>query len=348
MIFSYDIDLESKAVLKSASVANRSLAELKGISKTIPNEAILLSTLPWREAKDSSEIESIVTTHDELFRGELLFADISPATKEVQNYVRALLHGSALVRQNGLLTTNHILEIQEKLACSQGGLRKLPGTTLRNNLGEVIYTPPQSATEVADLMGELEKFINQPDLVDWDPLVKMAFVHHQFESIHPFYDGNGRTGRILNILYLQLQGLLDLPTLYLSSHIIRNKTEYYRLLQHTRDTGDWEPWLLYMLQGVDVTARSTLRIVQGIATEMSEYKQRIRKELPKLYSQDLLNHLFRQPYTKIEFLERDLKVTRQTASKYLDQLAQTGLIAKKKHGRANYYINNRLVSLLVG
>jgi Fic family protein len=342
------IEVETRAVLKGASTANRSLAELKGIAKTIPNESILLSTLPWREAKDSSEVESIVTTHDELFRSDLQMETESLASKEVRNYVNALLHGFELVRKTGLLTCNHILEIHQKLESNHSGFRRLPGTTLKNNLGDVIYTPPQDPEEIVQQMSQLERFINDPELSDLDSLVKMAIIHHRFESIHPFYDGNGRTGRIINILYLVLQGYLDLPTLYLSSHVIKNKTDYYRLLQQTRDTGDWEPWILFMLKGVDVTSRSTLRIVEAIRTSMAEYKLRLRRDHPKLYSQELLNHLFRQPYTKIEFLERDLKVTRQTASKYLDQLSHSGLIGKKKQGRANYYINSRLVGILVG
>ena len=191
----------------------------------------------------------------------------------------------------------------------------------------------------------LEQFINDDALYDADPLVKMAVVHHQFESIHPFYDGNGRTGRIINILYLVAKGLLNIPVLYLSRYIIRNKADYYRLLQAERDTGDWEPWILYMLDGVELTARQTIWIIGRIKEMMMDYKHRIRAELPKIYSQDLLNTLFRQPYTKIESVQNDLRVSRLTAAKYLEQLTEKGFIEKHKIGRYNYYVNRPLMNI---
>ena len=196
-------------------------------------------------------------------------------------------------------------------------------------------------------MKNLEQYINDDNICELDPLVKMAIIHHQFESIHPFYDGNGRTGRILCILYLYAQKLLKIPVLYLSRFIIQNKSQYYKLLQETRDTGDYEPWILYMLTGVEKTSRQTIEIIKNIQTIMADYKQRIRRDLPKIYSQDLLNNLFKHPYTKIEFLEKDIRKSRITATKYLDILAQEGFVEKEKVGKYNYYMNKPLLEALM-
>ena len=245
-------DFESPAVLKKAAVASRHLAELKGVASSIPNQSILINTLVLQEAKDSSAIENIVTTHDELFRGDTypeLFT--SPAAKEVRDYVRALQVGNDLVKKTGLLTANHIIQIQATLEHNEAGFRKLPGTALKNNAGEVVYTPPQDPAVIVELMRDLERFTNDEEAFDADPLIKMAVLHHQFESIHPFYDGNGRTGRILNVLYLVQKGLLEAPVLYLSRHIVRTKPDYYGLLQAVREQKDsaeiWQQWVLYML-----------------------------------------------------------------------------------------------------
>ena len=334
-------ELETRAVLKRLAPAHRYLAELKGLASTIPNEHILINTLALQEAKDSSEIENIITTQDDLYKADL-FSDYirDPAAKEVSRYATALKKGFELVSQDRLLTTNRILDIHHELVLNDAGIRKVPGTALKNErTGATVYTPPQDHAELVRLMTNLEQFINDEALSDADPLVKMAVIHHQFESIHPFYDGNGRTGRIINILYLVAKGLLNIPVLYLSRYVIRTKSEYYRLLQQTRDTGDWEPWILYMLQGVELTARQTIWIIGRIKALMMDYKHRIRAELPKIYSQDLLNNLFRHPYTKIEALQNDLQVSRLTATKYLDRLTDEGFVEKHKIGRYNYYIN---------
>ncbi|WPD24351.1 MAG: Fic family protein [Candidatus Electrothrix scaldis] len=340
-------DPETKQVLKKMASAHRYLAELKGMAATIPNESILISTLTLQEAKDSSEIENIITTHDDLYKSELFVNLIqSPAAKEVGNYATALQKGFALVRESRLLTVNHILEIHKELEQNNAGIRKLPGTELKNQqTGATVYTPPQDHQEIVRLMTNLEQFINDDTISDLDPLVKMALIHYQFESIHPFYDGNGRTGRIINILYLVAKDLLHLPVLYLSRYIIRTKGEYYRLLQGVRDREDWESWILYMLHGVESTARQTIWIIKAIKTAMMDYKHRIRAEFPKMYSQDLLNNLFRHPYTKIEYLQNDLRVTRLTASRYLAQLTESGFLKKAKVGRYNYYINQPLMDL---
>jgi Fic family protein len=341
--------LETKAVLKKTTSASRALAELKSIAKTIPNDAVLLNTLVLQEAKDSSAVENIITTHDELFKADIFSGFVgSTATKEVQNYAQALKFGFELVQKTNFLSTNHILKIQEVLEQNKAGMRRLPGTTLKNaNTGEIIYAPPQDYETIVSLTDNLVKFINENELSDLDPLVKMAVIHFQFESIHPFYDGNGRTGRIINILYLILQGLLDTPVLYLSRYINKNKQVYYEHLQAVRDAGEWENWLLFILDGIEETAKETLVLIQKIKDLMQEYKHQIREKY-KFYSQDLLNNLFKHPYTKIEFLESDLNVKRLTASKYLNQLAEDGFLVKCKIGTNNFYVNQALFDLFLG
>ena len=337
---------EMPAILKRLAGSSRALAELKGAAASIPNQGILINTLGLQEAKDSSEIENIVTTHDELFKEDVLpdgFAN--PAAKEVLRYRQALRVGFELVRTSGLLTVNHIITMQAELERNNAGLRKLPGTALKDGTGRTVYTPPQEPAEIARLMSELERFINDNDLFAADPLIKMALIHHQFESIHPFYDGNGRTGRIVNVLYLVNQGLLDIPVLYLSHYIVQTKGDYYRLLQTTRDSDTWEDWVLYMLTAVEETARQTIVVINDMRAALLDYKHRIRANY-KFYSQDLINNLFMHPYTKIEFIQRDLKVSRLTATKYMDALAAGGFVQKQKVGRSNYYVNHVLADIL--
>lgn len=341
-------DVENKTILKKVAKAHQALAELKGAANTIPNESILINTLSLQEAKDSSAIENIVTTHDELFQSDFLAHQFkSVAAKEVYNYATALQSGFKKVRQNGLLINSYILEIQAELEENNAGYRKVPGTALKNDkTGEVVYTPPQHADEILSLMKNLEEFINNPEMSDLDPLVKMAIIHHQFESIHPFYDGNGRTGRIINILYLVKEELLKIPILYLSRYINENKADYYRLLQEVRENDNWEDWIMFMLQGIEQTSKQTIVLIEGIKKDMLQFKNKMRTELPKIYSQDLLNNLFRHPYTKIEFVMKELNVSRITATRYLDELVRIGLLEKLKMGRDNYYINMTLYTLL--
>ena len=341
-------DLETRPVLKQLAQARAELALLNGRSATIPNETILINTLALQEARDSSAIENIITTHDELYKAQL-FADYftNAAAKEVSRYADALKQGFDLVRRQKLITNATILTIQRLLEQNEAGYREVPGTTLVNQqTGETVFTPPQHKQEILAGMDNLVAFLNDDSLSDLDPLVKMAIMHHQFETIHPFYDGNGRTGRILNILYLVQQGLLDLPVLYLSRYLIATKADYYRLLQTVREDGHWEPWLLYMLKGVAITSRQTVVLIEGIRQLMQDYKQRMRSDLPKIYSQDLLNNLFRHPYTKIEFVMNELQVSRPTATAYLEALVVAGLLQKLKLGKSNYYMNNRLFTLL--
>lgn len=340
-------EIETTKVLKQLSKAHRYLAELKGTVKTIPNENILINTLTLQEAKDSSEIENIVTTHDDLYKENILIDTHNPATKEVINYAQGLKHGFKIVRNEKLLLNRHIIEIQQILEENKAGFRTQAGTTLKNQRNEIIYTPPQHSDEIIKLMANLEKFINDNDFSELDPLVKMAVIHYQFESIHPFYDGNGRTGRIINILYLVLQGLLDIPVLYLSRYITQNKAGYYKVLQEVRTKNDWESMVLYLLKGVEVTAEQTIGLITDIKTVMQDYKNRIRTELPKIYSQDLLNILFKNPYTKIEFLEKELNITKRTGLNYLNSISDLGLLEKIKIGKSNYYININLIKALM-
>jgi len=332
------VRFESAAILKKLVSARSRLAELKGLAQSMPNPHILVSSLSLQEAKDSSAIENIVTTHDELFREAL--------QPEATSSRQALGIGWQAVQSSQLLTLNHIVDIQATLEKNQAGFRKVPGTALKNNAGETVYTPP-SPEYILALMGDLERFINQPDDFSADPLIKMALIHYQFESIHPFYDGNGRTGRIINVLYLLKENLLNSPILYLSRAIIRSKQDYYRLLQQVRDEDSWEDWVLYMLTAVEWSATDTLRIVQAIKYKLSEYKHAIRKNY-KFYSQDLINLLFANPYSKIESVERSLNISRKTAANYLNRLTEDGFLQKHKLWRDSYYINTALFDILTG
>lgn len=341
-------DIESKAVLRKVALAHQALGELKGIAQTIPNPSILLGTLPLQEAKESSEIENIITTHDDLYQSNYATQQFTThATKEVHQYAQAMNFGYQTVQDSGLITLNTIRQIQQILENNDAGFRTQSGTALKNDLtGEVIYEPPQMADEINRLMNELERFINDSDAIDYDILVKMAIIHHQFESIHPFYDGNGRTGRIINILYLIQQNALDMPILYLSRYINRNKQDYYHLLQSTRNNNDWEPWLCFMLEGVIETSKQTQVLIAQIKQVMQHYKQVMKRDAATIYRHELLNNLFKYPYTKIEFVVEDMQVHRNTAMNYLNKLSDIDLLEKVKIGKENYYINIALYRLL--
>ncbi len=337
---------ESPAILKRLATTSRRLAELKGIAGTLPNQEILVRTLGLQEAKDSSEIESIVTTHDDLFKGGPFDGRGSDlAVKEVHRYGQALRVGFESVRERKILSLNQILEIQAVLEENRAGFRKVPETVLKSGDGRVVYTPPQHPDRIVELMGDLERFLNDPDGFQADPLIKMALAHHQFESIHPFYDGNGRTGRIVNVLYLVQQELLDSPVLYLSRRIVQTKSDYYRLLQEVRERDAWEEWVLYMLDCVERTSNDAIETVKAIRDAFYAAKHRIRDGY-KFYSQDLLNNLFSHPYTKVEFVQHDLSISRITATKYLEALANDGILERRKAGRTNYYVNMALYRIL--
>lgn len=341
------IDFESNKILKALSKANRSLAEVKGKASAIPNQSILIDTLALQEAKASSEIENIVTTQDELFKSGIDFSSTAKGpAKEVSLYREAVKLGFQEVNDKGSITNNTIIEIFRLLKQRSDGFRSTSGTVLRNDdTSEVIYVPTQNPLDIQKQMNHLELFINNDDLCSLDPLIKMAIIHHQFESIHPFPDGNGRIGRMLNILYLTQSNLLEIPILYLSRKINNSKDEYYRLLQGVRDDNLWEEWVIYILEAVAETSETTLVIIEGIRNLMAKYKSQIRDRHPKIYSQDLINNLFRHPYTRIDFLHNDIQKSRQTCAKYLDTLAEDGFLIKYQIGRDNYYVNSPLVNL---
>lgn len=339
------IDCETVKILKSLNKASRALGQLKGEISKIPNSQILLDTLILQEAKDSNEIENIVTTDDEIYQASIDETIASVTAKEALNYSKAIKLGLDIVRSKGLLTINDISQIQD-IVSPNHPIRKIPGTVLKNpKTQEVVYTPPQHYEDIKNLLDNLERYINMPEFHEIDALIKMPIIHFQFESIHPFFDGNGRTGRLLNILYLVQQGLLDIPVLYLSSYIIKNKSDYYQLLQEVRTKGAWEEWIVWMLEGVEQTAKDTIRVVNKIKLLMDDYKKEIRNNF-SFYSHDLINILFKHPYTKNSFLERELKIHRNTASSYLNTLTEAELLLKIKVGNQNYYINAPLLKLL--
>ncbi|MFV0392538.1 MAG: Fic family protein [Paludibacteraceae bacterium] len=340
-----DIDCESVAILKQLNKASRALGQLKGEVSKIPNSQILLDTLTLQEAKDSNEIENIVTTDDEIYQASIDETVASVTAKEALNYSNAIKLGLDIVRNKGLLTINDISRIQHIISPNHP-IRKIPGTVLKNpRTQEVVYTPPQHYDDIKTLLYNLEQYINIPEFHDTDALIKMPIIHFQFESIHPYFDGNGRAGRLLNILYLVQQGLLDIPVLYLSSYIIKNKSNYYRLLQEVRTKDSWEEWIVWMLKGVELTAKETIVVVNKIKLLMDEYKKEIRNNF-SFYSHDLINIIFKHPYTRNSFLERELKIHRNTASSYLNTLTAHGLLSKVKVGNRNYYINEPLLKLL--
>ncbi len=325
--------------------ARAAVSELKGFANIIPNQATLINAIVLREAKDSSEVENIVTTHDELYRAVASSAEqkSDPAAKEVLRYREALWYGYHKVQQRKVLTIPDIIEMQRIIVENDAGIRRTPGTALVNDrTNETIYTPPQSEETIRTLLGNLADYLNGDD----DTLIKSAILHYQFESIHPFYNGNGRTGRIINVLYLILKGHLDIPILYLSSYIIENKIEYYRLLLDVTTEGNWAPWIQYFLRGIESTARKTISSVRKIREQMDEAIEIVRNRAPKIYSKELVESLFENPYCKNEFVERAVGVERKAASRYLHELQDIGLLRMRKIGRENIFINTRLMNLL--
>lgn len=335
----------SKDIYKLLISASRALSGLNGVAKTIPNRYILINALILQEAKDSSEIENIITTHDELFLASIDESKITQATKEVRDYAKALEIGFWLISRDKLLRNSHILAIQKKLERNNAGFRRQSGTMLKNpSTGETKHIPPQKYDDIVRLMGNLESYINDDSLQDFDALIKMAIIHYQFESIHPFYDGNGRSGRIINVLYLVHKGLLDLPILYLSGYIVRHKAQYYELLQKVRDEEAWEEWISYMLVGVEQTARATTTTINSIKNLMDRIKNTLRDKT-NFYTKDLLEILFVHPYTRIESISNKLKITRQTASKYLKKCEELKIVQCIKIGKNNYYVNVELCEI---
>jgi Fic family protein len=339
--------VETISILKQESKSAVALAELKGLTKTLPNPNILINAVILKEAQASSGIENVITTQDKLYQALYAKSDKPDvATKEVLRYREALLMGTRLIKERGFLNTNGIITIQKELEENDAGLRRLSGTALINDLtNEVIYTPPDNFDTINSLMKNLEEYLND-NKDDVSPLIKLAIQHYQFESIHPFYDGNGRAGRIINALYLILKGLLNEPVLYLSSYIIQNKGDYYRLLQEVRTKNNWEDWILYMLKGIELTALSTIEQINKINQLFSETQKLVQDKLPRIYSKDLIEQLYIHPYSKIEFLVNNLGIERKAASRYLNSLEEIGILKSQQNGKEVIFINTKLYNLL--
>ncbi len=342
-----EADIETGPILKKTIAAGRALAELKGIGETIPDQSILVNSLILQEAKASSEIENVITTNDALFRAfTAQTGQTDPATKEVLRYREALWEGFTGLHERPVLTTNLFIKIVQTIKENEAGIRKTTGTTVSNeSTGEVIYTPPEGESIIRDQLKNLEDYVHSED--DIDPLIKLSLFHYQFEAIHPFIDGNGRAGRILNILFLVFKKLLDLPVLYLSKYLIENKREYYRLLRNVTEQYEWEPWILYMLEAIENTALYTRNKILDIRELMSGTLGFAMRKLPKrVYSKELIELLFRQPYTKGQFLVDAGIAKRQTAAEYLKELEKIGILKSHKTGKENLYLNIKLFELL--
>ena len=346
-----EAELETPAVLKAAIGANRALAELKGKAESIPNQSILINSIILQEAKASSEIENVITTNDRLFEAfSAGNSSYDPQTKEVLRYRGALWKGFNALAECPLSSALFV-DLVQTIKQDEAGIRDTPGTVIANPYTKkIIYWPPEGEERIRRLLANLEEYISEPeDATDIDPLVKMAVIHYQFEAIHPFDDGNGRTGRILNILFLVLKDLLNLPILYLSDYIISNKPDYYRLLREVTEQGAWEPWILFMLDAVHTTARETMQKIDGIRSLLEETVEEAKNSLPgRVYSKELIELLFEQPYCKIKFLVDRGIARRQTAGDYLKELEKAGFLKSKQVGRETLYLNIRLYSLLSG
>ncbi len=336
--------LETINILKAERDALSALSELKGIANMIPNQSILINAIVLQESQDSSEIENIITTKDDLYKALSETAlNVDPSIKEVMFYREALYEGFDKVKAHGFISINDIIDIQSILVQSRQGFRTLPGTQLVNDrTNEVVYTPPQSKEQIENLMKTFTEYLNDSE----KSLAKLAVLHFQFESIHPFYDGNGRTGRIINVLYLILKDYLEIPILYLSSYIIEHKDEYYMRLQKVRTEADWENWIIFILQGIEITSKLTIEKVRKIRTLMDQTIEAVKEKCPKIYSKELVETLFENPYCKGEFIEKATGVERKAAARYLHQLNEAGILDCQKIRQTNIYINTNLMELL--
>lgn len=343
------VDLHSKEITQLVIRANKLLAELKGYSQTLPDPHILLNTIILQESKESNAIENIVTTQDELYKASIDDTEKikNQAAKEVILYREAIYLGVEELNKKGILSTNLVIAIMQKLRSTNENIRKIPGVKLANPITQsVVYTPPEGEAIIREKLAALEQFINNDSLSDLDELIKMALIHYQFEAIHPFSDGNGRTGRILNILYLINKGLLSLPILYLSKYIIKNKNAYYLLLRGVTENGDWESWVKYILNGVAETAEMTLSKINSILELKEKSKKAIKDVLKSSYSLELIDILYSYPYIKVNILEKKGIAKRQTAADYLKKIEQIGLLKSEKIGKEVYYINTELLKIL--
>lgn len=342
----FHVDLNKVEILKKLNTANNHIGELKGILKLLPNPGIVLSLINLSESKDSSAVENILTTYSEIFQAIVSKIPIGGKPKEVINYKHAIDHGLSLMRQKGFISTNMLVEIQNVIEPNKGGIRKLPGTVIINDkTNEVVHTPPQNETEIRELMHNLELFINQND--DYDALIQMALIHFQFENIHPFYDGNGRTGRILNILYLVLKEKISEPILYLSKYIMENKEQYDALLKKcNEDIANIEDFVMYILTGISETSINTINLILRINQSIDLTKDTMKKKLPDVYRHEIVEHLFSYMYTKNELFRENLKISRATATKYLKLLEKEGFIVSERLGKEVIYKNVQLLNLI--
>ncbi|MCR4560424.1 MAG: Fic family protein [Bacteroidales bacterium] len=343
-----EVNLETPEIFRACIKANKALAELKGCCMRLPNPEMLLNTVILQESKTSSEIENIVTTQDDLYKATLDEIDkiSNPAAKEVILYREAIYKGIELFKNRGIITANMLIEIMQTLRGTQEGIRKICGTKIANPATKkVVYTPPEGETLIREKLSDLEKFIND-DNTELDTLVKMALIHYQFEAIHPFSDGNGRTGRILNILYLIKEGLLDMPILYLSHYIIVYKSVYYKLLNNVTLDDEWADWVLYMIKAVEETAKYTLNQIEEILRLKNETEQKVKEVLQSNIYKELTELLFMHPYIKIKVLEDKGIAKRQTVSIYLKKLSEAGILNPVKLWKETYYINTALFDLL--
>ncbi len=340
--------VESPEILRHLAKAARYLGELNGLCASLPDPQLLINTIVLQESKDSSAIENIVTTQDELYKAASEEGTGSHAAKEVLKYREALYVGlEKMTAQKNLLLTNTMVEIVQTIKQNKSGIRTAPGTALKNAInGEVVYTPPCCEAILREKLAELEKFINEPDNSSLDPLVKMALIHYQFEAIHPFADGNGRTGRIVNALYLVQQELLSQPVLYLSSYIVKYKTEYYQLLRGVTEHHHWHDWVMFILTALIETAQLTTKKIRNMLLLKDEFESRMKQTLGSSFSYEFLQLMFALPYLKIELLERKGIAHRQTASLWLKKLSDAGILKPQKIGRTTYYINYRLMEIL--
>lgn len=337
--------LETTKVLRKTIDASRALAQLNGMLTNLPNPTLFLDTIHLQEAKASSEIENIVTTNDDLYKS--LVADKNfdnSATKEVISYKEALYNGLRDIEKRPFISTNLCVEIVQSIKKNTAGIRTTPGTALKNTQGHTIYTPPTGESIIREKLANLETFINAK--TELDPLIKMALMHYQFEAIHPFTDGNGRTGRILLLLYLKLEKLLDTPAIYLSEYIIKNKSDYYTKLRQVTENDDWESWILYMLEMVEYTANKGLKRLRDVTELMEVMSTEIKQSLPKVYTKELVEILFRLPYTKRKFLIEAKLGTPKTVGNYLILLEEVGFLKSEKVGKEKLYLNHRLMNIL--
>ena len=338
-------DIETKEILRKTISAGRALAQLNGTLLNLPNPTLFLDTIYLQEAKASSEVENIITTNDELYKSLVADKKVeNPATKEVLSYKEALWLGLERLRKKPFITTNLCINIVQCIKQNTASIRATRGTTLSNTKGEVIYTPPSGEPIIREKLANLEKFINEDESID--PLIKMALMHYQFEAIHPFADGNGRTGRILLLLYLKLSGLLDTPAIYLSEYIIKNKADYYKSLRSVTENNDWGSYILYMLDMIEETSNKGLERLNKITTTMDKTANEIKIKLPKIYSKDLVEILFRLPYTKRQHLINENIGNPKTVGSYLQTLEENGFLKSVKVGKEKLYLNQRLLKIL--